>query len=78
MELAGVDKIRVARETLHGVVRCTPLKHFRLLEQRCSVPALVLSDNLPLPRSFKILVAYVRFMPCPPPTGRAVWWLLAK
>lgn len=30
MELVGVEKIRVARETLHGVVRCTPLKHFRV------------------------------------------------
>ncbi|MGH3776632.1 MAG: threonine ammonia-lyase [Pseudonocardiaceae bacterium] len=60
MELIGVEKIRAARETLHGVVRRTPLKHSRVLEQRCGVGVHLKCENLQRTGSFKIRGAYVR------------------
>ena len=60
MELIGVEKIRTARETLHGVVRRTPLKHSRVLEQRCGVGVHLKCENLQRTGSFKIRGAYVR------------------
>lgn len=54
MELIGVEKIRAARETLHGVVRRTPLKHSRVLEQRCGVGVHLKCENLQRTGSFKI------------------------
>ncbi|MGH3933694.1 MAG: threonine ammonia-lyase [Pseudonocardiaceae bacterium] len=60
MELIGIEKIRAARETLHGVVRRTPLKYFRVLEQRCGIPTYLKCENLQLTGSFKIRGAYVR------------------
>ncbi|PZS18669.1 MAG: threonine ammonia-lyase [Pseudonocardiales bacterium] len=60
MELVGVEKIRVARETLHGVVRLTPVQHCAVLEQRCAVPVHLKCENLQRTGSFKIRGAYVR------------------
>ncbi|HWR47510.1 MAG TPA: threonine ammonia-lyase [Pseudonocardiaceae bacterium] len=60
MELIGVEKIRVARETLHGVVRRTPVRHSGVLEQRCAVPVYLKCENLQRTGSFKIRGAYVR------------------
>jgi threonine dehydratase len=60
MELISVEQVRAARETLHGVVRRTPLKHFRVLEQRCGVPVHLKCENLQRTGSFKIRGAYVR------------------
>src|SRR5919206_1819034 len=60
MELVGIDKIRIARETLHGVVRRTPLRHCEVLEQRCAVPVHLKCENLQRTGSFKIRGAYVR------------------
>jgi threonine dehydratase len=60
MELIGVEEVRAARETLHGVVRRTPLKRFRVLEQRCGVPVHLKCENLQRTGSFKIRGAYVR------------------
>jgi threonine dehydratase len=60
MELVGVEKIRVARETLHGIVRRTPMKHSGVLEQRCAIPVYLKCENLQRTGSFKIRGAYVR------------------
>jgi threonine dehydratase len=60
MELVGVEEIRAAREMLEGVVRCTPLKHSRVLEQRSAVPVHLKCENLQRTGSFKIRGAYVR------------------
>jgi threonine dehydratase len=60
MELVGVEKIRVARETLHGVVRRTPVQHCAVLEQCCEVPVHFKCENLQRTGSFKIRGAYVR------------------
>jgi threonine dehydratase len=60
MELIGVEKVRTARETLIGVVRRTPLKHSRVLAQRCGVPVHLKCENLQRTGSFKIRGAYVR------------------
>ena len=60
MELIGVQRIRAARETLHGVIRHTPLKHSRALEQRCGVGVYLKCENLQRTGSFKIRGAYVR------------------
>jgi threonine dehydratase len=60
MELVGVEKIRVARETLHGVVRRTPVKHSGVLERRCAIPVYLKCENLQRTGSFKIRGAYVR------------------
>ncbi|MGH3550279.1 MAG: threonine ammonia-lyase [Pseudonocardiaceae bacterium] len=60
MELVGVEKIRVARETLHDVVRLTPVQHCAVLEQRCAVPVHLKCENLQRTGSFKIRGAYVR------------------
>lgn len=60
MELVGIEKIRLARETLHGVVRRTPLRHLEALEQRCAVPVYLKCENLQRTGSFKIRGAYVR------------------
>ncbi|MGH3809063.1 MAG: threonine ammonia-lyase [Pseudonocardiaceae bacterium] len=56
MELVGVEQIRTARETLHCVVRRTPLSYFRALEQ----PVYLKCENLQRTGSFKIRGAYVR------------------
>jgi threonine dehydratase len=56
MELVGVEKIRAARETLHGVVRRTPLSYFRALAH----PVHLKCENLQRTGSFKIRGAYVR------------------
>jgi threonine dehydratase len=60
MELVGIDKIRIAREALHGVVRRTPLRHCEVLEQRCAVPVHLKCENLQRTGSFKIRGAYAR------------------
>jgi threonine dehydratase len=60
MELIGVEKIRIARETLHGVVRCTPVRHSGVLEERFAVPVHLKCENLQRTGSFKIRGAYVR------------------
>jgi threonine dehydratase len=60
MDLVGVEEIRAARKTLHGIVRCTPLKHCRVLEERCAVPVGLKCENLQRTGSFKIRGAYVR------------------
>jgi threonine dehydratase len=60
MELVGIENIRLARETLHGVVRRTPLRHSEALEQRCAVPVHLKCENLQRTGSFKIRGAYVR------------------
>jgi threonine dehydratase len=60
MELVGIDKIRIAREALHGVVRRTPLRHCEVLEQRCAVPFHLKCENLQRTGSFKIRGAYAR------------------
>jgi threonine dehydratase len=60
MELVGLEKIRVARETLHGIVRRTPVQHCAVLEQRCAVPVHFKCENLQRTGSFKIRGAYVR------------------
>ncbi|MDQ2789391.1 MAG: threonine ammonia-lyase [Actinomycetota bacterium] len=60
MELVGVEKIRVARETLHGVARLTPVQRCAVLEQRCAVPVHLKCENLQRTGSFKIRGAYVR------------------
>ncbi|MDT7711340.1 MAG: threonine dehydratase [Pseudonocardiales bacterium] len=60
MELVGIENIRLARETLHGVVRRTPLRHSEALEQRCAVPVHLICENLQRTGSFKIRGAYVR------------------
>jgi threonine dehydratase len=60
MELVGIEKIRLARETLHGVVRRTPLRHCEVLEQRRSVGVHFKCENLQRTGSFKIRGAYVR------------------
>jgi threonine dehydratase len=60
MELVGIEKIRLARETLHGVIRRTPLRHCEALEQRCALPVYLKCENLQRTGSFKIRGAYVR------------------
>ncbi|MGH3766872.1 MAG: threonine ammonia-lyase [Pseudonocardiaceae bacterium] len=60
MELVGIEKIRLARETLHGVVQRTPLRHCEALAQRCAVPVYLKCENLQRTGSFKIRGAYVR------------------
>jgi threonine dehydratase len=60
MELVGIEKIRLAREILHGVARCTPLRHCEVLSRRCAVPVHLKCENLQLTGSFKIRGAYVR------------------
>jgi threonine dehydratase len=60
MELVSIENIRLARETLHGVVRRTPLRHSEALEQRCAVPVHLKCENLQRTGSFKIRGAYVR------------------
>jgi threonine dehydratase len=60
MELIGVGRIRAARETLHGVIRRTPLEHSRVLQQRCGVKVHLKCENLQRTGSFKIRGAYVR------------------
>ena len=60
MELVGIEKIRLARNTLDGVVRRTPLRHCEVLEQRCAVPVYLKCENLQCTGSFKIRGAYVR------------------
>ena len=60
MELVNVDRIRVARKLLDGVVRCTPMEHSRVLEQRCGGPVYLKCENLQRTGSFKIRGAYVR------------------
>ncbi|MGH3866338.1 MAG: threonine ammonia-lyase [Pseudonocardiaceae bacterium] len=60
MELVGVERIRVARETLHGIVRRTPVKHSGVLERRCAIPVYLKCENLQRTGSFKIRGAYVR------------------
>ncbi|MBV8540432.1 MAG: threonine ammonia-lyase [Pseudonocardiales bacterium] len=60
MELVGVEKIRVARETLHGVVRRTPVSHCGVLGRHCVVPVHLKCENLQRTGSFKIRGAYVR------------------
>ncbi len=60
MELIGVEKIRTARETLHGVVWHTPLRYSRVLQQRCGIPIHLKCENLQRTGSFKIRGAYVR------------------
>ncbi|MGH3722258.1 MAG: threonine ammonia-lyase [Pseudonocardiaceae bacterium] len=60
MELVGVERIRVARETLHGVVRRTPVRHCGVLELHCAVPVHLKCENLQRTGSFKIRGAYVR------------------
>ena len=60
MELVGIEKIRIAGDTLHGVVRRTPLRHCAALEQRCAVPVYLKCENLQLTGSFKIRGAYLR------------------
>jgi threonine dehydratase len=60
MELVNIEKIRLAGETLHGVVRRTPLRHCEVLEQRCAVPIYLKCENLQRTGSFKIRGAYVR------------------
>lgn len=60
MELVGIEKVRVARETLHGVVRRTPLRLCEVLEQRCAVGVHLKCENLQRTGSFKIRGAYVR------------------
>ncbi|MGH4007257.1 MAG: threonine ammonia-lyase [Pseudonocardiaceae bacterium] len=60
MELIGVEEIRAARETLHGIIRRTALKHSRVLEQRCGVGVHLKCENLQRTGSFKIRGAYVR------------------
>jgi threonine dehydratase len=66
MELIGLERIRAARETLHGVVRCTPLKHSGVLVQRCGVPVHLKCENLQRTGSFKIRGAYVRIQALSP------------
>jgi threonine dehydratase len=60
MELVNIEKIRLAGEILHGVVRRTPLRHCEVLEQRCAVPIYLKCENLQRTGSFKIRGAYVR------------------
>ena len=60
MELVGVEQIRAARETVHGVVRRTPVRRFTALEQRCAVPVHLKCENLQRTGSFKIRGAYAR------------------
>ncbi|MGH3830037.1 MAG: threonine ammonia-lyase [Pseudonocardiaceae bacterium] len=60
MELIGVEKIRIAREVLHGVVRRTPVRHCGALERHCAVPVHLKCENLQRTGSFKIRGAYVR------------------
>jgi threonine dehydratase len=60
MELVGIDKIRIARETLHGVVRRTPVRHCEVLEQRRAIPVYLKCENLQRTGSFKIRGAYAR------------------
>ena len=60
MELVGVDKIRIARETLHGVVRRTPVRPCEMLEQRRAIPVHLKCENLQRTGSFKIRGAYAR------------------
>ncbi|HXT43960.1 MAG TPA: threonine ammonia-lyase [Pseudonocardiaceae bacterium] len=60
MELVGIDKIKIARETLHGIVRQTPLCRCEVLEQRCAVEVHLKCENLQRTGSFKIRGAYVR------------------
>ncbi len=66
MELIGVEKIRAARETLQGIVRRTPLKHSRVLEQCCGVGVHLKCENLQRTGSFKIRGAYVRIQALSP------------
>jgi threonine dehydratase len=60
MELIGIEKIRTACETLHGVIRRTPLRHSEVLQQRCGIPVHLKCENLQRTGSFKIRGAYVR------------------
>ncbi|MGH4001121.1 MAG: threonine ammonia-lyase [Pseudonocardiaceae bacterium] len=60
MELISVEKIRTARETLHGVVRRTPLRYSGVLQQHCGIPIHLKCENLQRTGSFKIRGAYVR------------------
>ena len=60
MELVDIDKIRTARETLHGIIRRTPLRHSEVLEQRCGIPVHLKCENLQRTGSFKIRGAYAR------------------
>ncbi len=60
MDLVGIEEIRAARETLHGVVRRTPVQHSAVLEQHCAVPVYFKCENLQRTGSFKIRGAYVR------------------
>ncbi|MGH3671979.1 MAG: threonine ammonia-lyase [Pseudonocardiaceae bacterium] len=60
MELVGVEQIRAARETVHGVVRRTPVRRFTALEQRCAVPVHLKCENLQRTGSFKIRGACAR------------------
>jgi len=60
MELVNADRIRVARKLLDGVVRCTPMEHSRVLEQRCGGRVYLKCENLQRTGSFKIRGAYVR------------------
>ncbi len=60
MELVGIEKIRLARETLHGVIRRTPVRYCEVLAQHCAVPVHLKCENLQLTGSFKIRGAYVR------------------
>ena len=58
MELVGIEKIRLARETLHGVVRRTPLRHCEVLEQRRSAGVYFKCENLQRMGAFKFRGAY--------------------
>ncbi len=60
MELIGVERIKAAREALQGIIRHTPLKQSRALQQRCGVPVHLKCENLQRTGSFKIRGAYVR------------------
>lgn len=60
MELVGIEEIRLASQTLHGVVRRTPLRRCEVLEQRCAVPVYLKCENLQRTGSFKIRGAYLR------------------
>lgn len=60
MELVGIDKIKIARETLHGIIRPTPLRRCEVLEKRCAVGVHLKCENLQRTGSFKIRGAYVR------------------
>ncbi|MGH3693407.1 MAG: threonine ammonia-lyase [Pseudonocardiaceae bacterium] len=60
MELVGIERIRLARETLHGVVRRTPVRRCEVLSQHCAVGVHLKCENLQRTGSFKIRGAYVR------------------